>query len=339
MFTFRRVVGLLIGAAACTAFTGMRSAAALADDGGAQLLSVRRFTFAGAPWAEAVQQVVAGTGIRCEMERDVGADLRTRPVRLTAEYLTGEQVLRWLARMGGVGMLRTGDTCRFGRVEDWPSAWQAQWFNAWYVAGPADEQRRRELDGRRADIEWIDQTLGGAAADIRSSFGIDLVIEPELYARQDLLTFSRRGVSWSALAAAMAERLKAVCVFADGAVALGRREWIMTMGGCADPSLDSRVSESGRAEEGGARPSWWNRRIRLQAKDESWKAALRPMMELMGEEADWRADSAPGVEARRWALEAEGRIGEVLEGLSLLGCLRWRPSAEASGPAVRIETR
>jgi hypothetical protein len=246
--------------------------------------------------------------------------------------------------MGGVGMLRVGDSCRFGKPDDWPSAWQVRWFSVWQSAGALDERRRSGLDGRRADIEWVDQTLGGAAADIRRHFAVDVIIDPDLYAKQDLLTVSRRGITWSELSAEIAGQLNASCVFADGAAVLGRREWVAVLSGASivqeSPAAAPTSATAGESASSAWAPQsgWWHRWVRLEVKDESWKTALRPMMELMGPAADWHADHAPGLDARAWTAEAEGGVGQVLEGLSLLGYLQWRPLAGASsGGAVRIE--
>jgi hypothetical protein len=91
---------------------------------------------------------------------------------------------------------------------------------------------------------------------------------------------------------------------------------------------------------GGAEPGyrWWAGWVKLEGKERSWKKVLWPMMQLMGEAGRWRLDAGARPRVAEGDLEAEGKAGEVLEGLELLGYLRWRRMPEA-GSSEPVEVR
>jgi hypothetical protein len=331
--------------------------------------------FRGTAWQEAVAQVASRLGATYTLERSTASETLSRPVRFAADYLTGDQVLRWLARLGGVTVVSVGEQWVFGKAEAWPAAWRVRAGGAWSGSDGPDgslgltqirslraDDRSDQVDRvNRADVEWVDQTPSAAAADIRAKYRIDVIVDPAILSREELLTIVRKQLSLSDLLAEMARTWKAIWAYEDGAIVLGSRQWVGGLVGprAVDAALPGRVDRgprpsqelrvggplpvggSGRTGLGGRdrmpHPRWWAGWVRVDTKERSWKKALWPMMQLMGAAATWRADQIPRLRIAGSAVQADGKTGEVLEGLELLGYLHWqRPGADASVDTVEI---
>ncbi len=303
-------------------------------------------SFRGVPWREAVAQVADAVGAAYTLERSLTPDALNQPVRLTAEYLTADEVLRWLARWVGAGVIRVGDEYVFGRPETWPSAWRVR-ANISCVSPPVDaasgrDQRARAAEDRLGDVEWSDQTPSAALAEVRSEYGIDIIVEPAILGREELLTMTHKQVRLGELLTEMARVWDAVWVYEDGAFVLGTDGWVARM---VEGRSREEAAYRGRAatvvrRAGGAETGyrWWTAWVKLEGKERSWKKVLWPMMQLMGEAARWRLDPGVRPRAAEGDLEAEGKAGEVLEGLELLGYLRWQ-RVPAAGSSESVEVR
>lgn len=318
--------------------------------------------FRGVAWQDAVSQVAVRLGASYTFERNITAEQLNCPVRLSAEFLTGEEVLRWLARLGGVAVVPAGGRFVFGRPDAWPSAWRVRATGPWTRSGPSGEtqevvQSRAVGESGVADIEWSDQTPSAALAEIRTKYGMDVMVEPAVLARDELLTIAKGQIRLPELLTEIAGAWGVTWAYEDGAAALGSREWVTGLVGGVGPSGRSpgtggtagarrltRGPDDGASDEGDAAPDtatrwprWGAGWIRLEAKEKSWKKALWPMMQLMGAAARWRVNGTSRPRIADSALEAEGNTGEVLEGLRLLGYLRWQqPAAGASANTVEI---
>ncbi len=293
-------------------------------------------SFRGVAWRDALAEISDRLGVVCVLDADMPAEALDRPLRLVAEHLDGEQVLRWLARLGGVGVIVVDGRYLFGQPDGWPTAWQTRWYRSY--APPEDGPRVG--DGRTADIAWVDQTPAAAFAEIRRHYEVDVIVDPAILARQDLLKITREAARLSDLLDEIAARWEAAWAFVDGAVAIGSPAWVRPPRAMPPGRArhDDR-SASGRRIPANANPAVWEAWTWVDVKEKSWKKALWPMMQGVGEAAVWQADDDSRLGRAEWAVEAEGRVGELLEGLALLDYLRWQPLREASGADLRIRLR
>jgi len=224
-------------------------------------------SFRGVSWREAVAHVAEKVGATYTVERSLTSDALNQSVRLTAEYLTADEILRWLARWVGAGVVRVGDEYVFGRSETWPSAWRVR-ANMPGGSPPVDARSGREwqahaVEDRLGDIEWSDQPLSAALAEVRSKYRIDIIVEPTLLSREELLTMTHKRVRLAELLTEIAGTWDAVWVYEDGAFVLGTEGWVAGMvGGRTREAAASRgqvataARRDGRAETG---YDWWTR--------------------------------------------------------------------------------
>jgi hypothetical protein len=287
-------------------------------------------------------------GMPVAIDPDVPAGARAKPIRLQVELLTGEQSVRWLARLGGQTCVRVGDGFVVGGTGHWPAAWRAR-----SSAIRSGDDRLLALENRRADVAWADHPLGAVMADIRKKFLVDVILDPSIMEKQDLITLAAPGARWIDVAAAVAKQTGASHAAEDGAVLFGRPEWIATVLGI-DPS-SARANRAPRPTTGaavanrphggepggpGIVPPWWTSAVRVSAKERSWKNVFEPMMQVMGPSATWRFGETPRAGAEEHPIEADGPTGQILEGLRAMDRLAWRwQPAEGAPRMMEIQVR
>lgn len=276
----------------------------------------------------------SASGLPCLFDESLAHEVLNRPIRFESAYLSPPQVLRWLARLAGAGVIRVHDRYVIGRPETWPGAWQA----VWAASGRGDEPQG--LASREpADLAWVDYPLGAAVAEIRRLWRVDVLIEPAVVAGQDLLNLSRRGIECREALSSIATQCGSEWVAFDGAVAIGRRAWITAIAPPLAGATSSQPTRQGRpgraaAPASGPVPAWWATWVELDGKETSWKTLLWPMMQVTGEAAAWRI---AGGSRPPPAVSGAGMAGHLLEGMRLLGCLQWQ-WVEGAGEG-RLEVR
>ena len=276
--------------------------------------------YRGMTLRQAIVQAASASGLPFLFDENLSQELLDRPIRFESQYLTPPQVLRWLARLAGVGAIRVHDRYVIGRPETWPGAWQAIWASS----GRGDEPQG--LSSRdTADLAWVDYPLGAAVAEIRRLWRVDVIVEPAVVARQDLLNLSRRSIECREAVSSVATQCSSEWAAFDGAVAIGRRQWITAIAPPLPAVTSSQPTEHGRPGQAAPAsrpvPAWWGVWVELDAKETSWKTLLWPMMQVTGEAAGWQiADGSRPSPAAAGA----GTVGHLLEGMRLLGCLRWK---------------
>ena len=298
----------------------------------------------GAAWQDAVAEVAAELGVSYVIAPGLDHRVRHQGVRLQTEHLTGEQVLRWLARLADVAAIPVGDHYLFGIPNEWPALWQAHWQRRCGPAAVGDPKL-----SRRASIEWADQPLSAAIAEIRRTYGLDVIVDPAIFEQQQLLTLSARDVRGEELIGQMATELGAGHAFADGALMVGRPAWVSRClgqpAGGSEPTPPPRQEGSGLAapieaaqahSAGGRKPqvAWWNDWVQVTPIAGSPVDSLRPIRHKTDSGAVWQAAAGTSSPPGGWTAEASGRIGEVLEGLALLGKLQWERSADDGSSGI-----
>lgn len=289
--------------------------------------------YRGITWREAMVQAASDSGLPCLFDENLPQEVLNRPIRFESAYLSPPQVLRWLARLPGAAVIRVHDRYLIGRPEAWPGAWQAVWASS----GRGDEPQGL-FSRDTADLAWVDYPLGAAVAEIRRLWRVDVIVEPAVLARQDLLNLSRRGIECREALLSIATQCGGEWAAFDGAVAIGRRPWITSIAPPPRTATSSKPTQhgpAGRATASRPVPAWWAAWVELDGKETSWKMLLWPMMQqVTGEAVAWPITGGshppPGT-------CGTGTVGHLLEGMRLLGCLRWE-WIDGAG-AGRLEVR
>lgn len=294
---------------------------------GAEALPVR---FRGETWAEAAAELTARTGLPIVASPAGGAGAPGGTIWLTAEALDADSAIRWTARLAGAAAIRVGDRYVVGRLDAWPVAWRARWARIGADAARRDEERRAALAERRTDIVWLDQTLGGVEAEVRRTWGIDLIFDPAVRARQELVTLSAPQIGWDDFAERLGRALHARVELLDRAAVVGESAWLDALAG--RPATRDAAAGSGDPP-GQSPPARWETWIRLDTAEPSWEESLPPILRLADDSMLVRIEEATGEDAGGRRVEAAGPVGAVSEALRILGFagrgpLRARSQAE-----------
>jgi hypothetical protein len=276
--------------------------------------------FRGVPLGEAVAELAGRLQMPYVFDESVTAADLTEPVRMRAEYLTGLEVIIWLARLADLEGVHQQGAMFLARPARLPVSWKsANAADCRNVAGDSDSG----IQLRRARISWLDTPMSQVAADVREGFGIDVIVHPVVLKRQRLVTHEADQASVADVCQVLAAQWECDATIVDGVV------WIRPVG-WQKPPVPPASCPGDTATEGP-----WQTLSALQSSNiavinrgtESWKA-FADCLERCNVVCDIREDPA----SRYPDLVARGPVEDILEGARLIGAIRWeRVGATASG--------
>ncbi len=285
----------------------------------------------GIPLRQALAELADRLGVRYILDASIPATALDEPVRMSASHLTGQQAFRWLARTGGVSAVFVDGVFLVAAEDRLPGIWRATG-----TGSPEDraseEGRWAKVNSRRVDVNWVDAPLTGVAEDVSSLFGVDVLYHPALLADPKLTYMKESGVDLDRVREVLGRQLNARTELYDGVL------WVCPMGEVVQwlpatgPQADAAASQP---DEFSAAPV------------EKWLVVGRSATTWVDfADAVSTAAGVPctvaGAEGARYpGIDAAGSVGEVLDGLRMLGMIAWNiaPQGPASGPSINIRLR
>lgn len=270
----------------------------------------------GVPFREAVAELTASLGVPAVLDGSVDPSDLDRRVRLTANHLTAQQAIRWLARSVDLEAVEVDGVYMVGRCDRIPIVWQARQGKGDRGGGETGRAIWERIRQRTAEVAWVDSPLSGVARDTSDRFNVDLVFHPDLHAEQPAVSFEGQEVSLASVLSALEEQLGARSDFVDGCVWLRPRSMAdlpVFPSATRDPgTAPAPAQESAEAASAG---------IRLTGQCGTWRE-LAVRLGGAGEGAV-RLDAASEAVVGPPPIEAVGTLREILEGLKLLGLVEY----------------
>ncbi len=285
----------------------------------------------GTPLREAFAELAARLDVRYILDASISAAALDEPVRMTAQHLTGQQVFRWLARIGGVSAVLVDGVFLVAPEERLPAMWRATGTGT--PSQRASEAARwARVNSRRVNVNWVDAPLAGIAEDTAELFGVDLLFHPALLTEPKLLYLKEPEVDLDRLREVLGRQLNARTDLYDGALWVSpQRETVhwLAAGGVAPEAAASQPEAFSTPP-----PEMW---VAVDESVTSWAAFAETISAAAGIPC--------GVEAAEGAaypgIQAAGSVAEVLDGLRMLGVVVWNiaPEGPSSGPKINIRVR
>jgi hypothetical protein len=286
----------------------------------------------GTPLRQAFAELADRLGVRYILDASIPATALDEPVRMSAAHLTGQQAFRWLARMGGVSAVFVDGVLLVAAEDRLPGIWRATGTGA-----PADraseEGRWAKVNSRRIDVNWVDAPLTGVAEDVSSLFGVDVLYHPALLADPKLTYMKESGVDLDRVREVLGRQLNARTELYDGALWVCPQgeviQWLPATGHQADPVVASQPDEFIAAP--------LERWLMVDRSATTWVDFADAVSTAAGVPC-----SVAGAEGTRYpGIDAAGSVGEVLDGLRMLGMIVWNiaPEGPSSGPRINIRLR
>jgi hypothetical protein len=280
----------------------------------------------GVAFGAAVAELAGRLDVPYILDASVTPEDLARPVRLRAEYLAGGEVFVWLARSAGLEAVRRRGAFLVARPERLPLTWRA-----FSPAGTeaAASARSATAQQRRIDVEWLDAPLSQVAAAVRRGFGTDLIAHPDVLAAQGLVTHEGRQMALEDICPVLAGQLDARVGLIDGVL------WIRPTGAAEIVRAATGPAggdEPGAAEQGAPTASTTD--VVVDRRIQSWPdfADCLSRDDVVFDIREHPGSCYPNLAAR-------GAVEDILEGVRLLGLIRWRrmPDAPPGRSAVAIE--
>jgi len=281
------------------------------------------------PLKEAIQELSGRLRVPVLMDTSVPPETAAMPVRLYTRHLTGEQVLRWLARWAGLEAALVDGSMIIGGPEHLPRIWrQDRPPNT--STQPASSAAWLAVRGQSADIEWIDVPLSLVSREASSRFGTDVIIHPSILLGDHLVHIQQTGITLEQLCISLTTQLDAEADFLDGAL------WIYPRRGASSSTQPTARSALARPP-GAPQPSLeviLAHEVMIDRPLPDWSAFAR--LVTAGTRVDCRVQAPSGAHPPDW--HARGTAREILEAGKLLGLLDYHlePSGTGTMPILLI---
>ncbi len=277
----------------------------------------------GTPLREALGQLSARIETPYVVDADAPPDRLAAPVRFAARYLTGRQVVRWLARYARLDAAIIEGAILIAGPDRIPAVLRAQ-YNAARPLPPRPD--------RRLDIHWEETTLSRIAAEVAEAFEIDMLFDPKVLEEAPLVTASQPAADLEATCRLVTEQLHAGAAWIDGAIYVAPAGSPMTRP--AEPA------PAATKEPEGALPAPVPASALPLRKVVSVDVSVKNWEELRA-----RFAAAAGLPCRLGGnqsapfpqMAAQGPMLDILESLRLAGVLSWRLAAAAGGTAPELQ--
>ena len=275
--------------------------------------------------AHALSAIASQVQFPAVFDPSAGDGLRKR-VAMEAWYLNGYEAFACLARLMGMEVVVLPSAVVIASPARMPGGWRAlaaSQHRFWHA------RRRNSGDGwasrlaRRADVRFVEVTLGAALRHVTRAYRTDVFASAELWQAQELISIEAREVSLETVLTRLAETLGAFASCRDGAV------W-----------LEPVAAESSAAPEGPA--------LRVVVENPPPAPGLRrpaaaPFERIVRVPVAWRTRGAmwaaiaghggvlirdgghlKGGSPERVVTGACGRLGDVLEAARMIWRRRWQ---------------
>ncbi|NLX15137.1 MAG: hypothetical protein GXY44_16015 [Phycisphaerales bacterium] len=284
--------------------------------------------FRGRRLGEVLGELANQWGVSYLLDDSVKAEALETPIRMSSKFLTGREVVIWLARLGGLeATIKEGgyfliEAGALDRGQD----------SGHSAVASKDDPRWVTAQAVQASFEWIDAPLSRVIEDIAAQFRLDLIVHTDIQERHPLVFFNQDKASVKDVVYCLQDQLKADVTFNNGALwacsgAMFREQIAFSQ--ASSVNLES-IAVPVVAP---SRPTYLEQSIQLDSGIRSWRDFSEFLDQLDG--LSIRMDHGAGVSYP--AIQASGALVDVLEGLRLLKLLDWRYSAQSSGTGGIID--
>ena len=262
------------------------------------------------------------------LDDSVPTDVLERPIRLTARHLTGQQTLRWLARMVDLEAVVVEGTVLLAPAERLPQTWR---LTGTGDAPPrnSDLERWQTTLNQSISVQWMDVPLSRVARDLEEQMGFDVIFAPSVLEQGDLIRLEEPKITVEATIRHLSEILNVRADFMDGALWFhSGREPIFRAP--ARSTTVPTVPDSGPAEG-------MDRMIQLDESLSSWSALADRLAEKLGARPQIEIPAGTGAPD----IQAAGSIDDILEAGQLMGWFVWHlgPLPDSDRPVLNIRVR
>jgi len=292
---------------------------------------------------DAVSQLAGKFEIPYRIDSSVSSQTRQTIIRLSADYLSGRQIMRWLGRLAGVGVIVDDGAILIVADNLLPVAWR----------GLPEEDKHRDKDKviaqwpkimrKQSSVSWIDAPLRIVAKDISTLFEIDTIFHLKLYESQPLIHLEAPAVSLEEVCNVLTRQIGGEMTLLDGAIwiklqsegsfqgermittrasSVSRPALEIFQGVESFPKVETIEHSSGLLD--GPMSSW-------SALEDRIGSMVRLSCQVM---------VPPGVSPPDW--EVRGSVWDVLDAAQMLGLLRYElgeKTGDNSVPRLLIQVR
>ncbi len=286
----------------------------------------------------AIAELAGRLETTCVLDESLDRSAWTAPVRFYARHLTGEQALRWLARLAELEAVRADGILLITRPRETvePAAVADRHVQAAWAA----------LATRTGTVKWVDAPLSRVARDVAEAFGVDLIPHPSLLAASLLVDQESESATLAEVCRALEEQLSARALYLDGAIALTGADagpaWAHGAIPCAPPATPpaSQPAEGPPSRPAGTQhePGPPFRLLGLPLKTAAGRGLWETLAGVLRDaDCDGCVEEIPAGQAL-FDVDADGTVLEVLEATRLLGLAEWSagPPGAERGLTVRV---
>ncbi|HOW73479.1 MAG TPA: hypothetical protein PKY77_23000 [Phycisphaerae bacterium] len=282
----------------------------------------------GLPFGDALRELAGRLDLPYVVDASVSAEAAQTRIRLLASHVDGRQALRWLARSAGLEAVVVDRTILVARGDRLPEAWK------WRGGVPARGRDGQEaawagMRGRVAAVDWVDAPLSVVVRDLPRSFGVDLVVHPDILAKEVLIHLQQSAATLESVRDELARSLDAEVGYDDGVLWARPAHLPQGPAGSAPAFIPELINA--KTDQPLRRPVVIDRPLA------DWQAFRGVVARATG--LNCRVEVVAG--AASAGLEARGSVGEVLEGARLLGLMSYQLQAggEKGLPTLLIQVR
>lgn len=282
----------------------------------------------GVPFENALRDLAGRLELPYVVDASVSLEATQRRVRLVAFHVDGRQALRWLARSAGLEAVVVDNTVLVAQTDRLPEAWKrASWVSA--KGGGERDTRWEAMKQRVAAVEWVDAPLSVVVRDLPKHFSVDLVVHPEILAKEVLVHFQRPAVTLEAVCDELGRSLDAEVGLCDGVIWARPHQVARTSAASAPAVFPALIH---------ARTDRPLRRVMaIDRPLTDWQAFKRAVARATG--LDCRIEVP--VDSPLAGLEASGPAGDILDGARLLGLMGYQlqPGSGNGPPTLLIQVQ
>lgn len=278
----------------------------------------------GLAFEDALHELAGRLDLPYILDASVPSETAQTRIRLTAKHLDGRQALRWLARSAGLDAVVMDDSILMARPDRLPEAWR------WHEGTKGGESANwSSLKDRTAAVDWVDAPLSVVIRDLPRLFSVDLVVHPEVLAKEILIHLQSPNSTLESVCGELAKSLDAEVGLYDGVIWARPAHLTRPTSAPAPAALPTIITAKTD------KPLY--RLLAIDRPLADWQAFKGLIARTTG--FTCRLEVASGASPAK--LEGRGTVGDILEGVRLLGLMSYQlqPGGENGSGTLLIQVR